>query len=154
MRIRDMDKTDQILVHKPEVLVPAPDNNMVWIPGGTFKMGSEHFYPEERPVHEVRVDGFWMDRYAVTNSQFFRFVAETGYLTMAERVPAAKDYPGVPQECLVPGASVFHRTLGPVDPRNYTNWWSWVPGANWKNPFGPQSSNRRHRESPSGAYRR
>ena len=69
---------------------------MVWIPGGNFKMGSKRFYPEERPVHEVCVDGFWMDRFTVTNDQFARFVADTGYATVAERVPDEKDYPGAP----------------------------------------------------------
>ena len=117
-----------------------PDKDMVWIPGGVFKMGSEQFYPEEGPVREVRVDGFWMDRYTVTNEQFARFVAETGYITTAERTPDANDYPGVPKEVLVPGASVFHRTPGPVDIRDYTKWWTWVPGANWRHPIGPQSS--------------
>jgi formylglycine-generating enzyme required for sulfatase activity len=134
-----MNQPDQIL-HQPVALASAPDNDMVSIPGGVFKMGSEHFYPEEGPVQEVHVDGFLMDRYTVTNSQFACFVAETRYVTMAERTPNAKDYPGVPPECLVPGASVFHRTPGPVDRRDYTNWWSWVPGANWSHPFGPQSS--------------
>src|SRR3989442_6695530 len=60
---------------------------MVWIPGGTFRMGSEDFYPEERPVHEVAVDGFWMDRDTVTNLQFKRFVEATSYVTLAERAP-------------------------------------------------------------------
>src|SRR5882762_2075602 len=63
----------------------APDSDMLWIPGRTFRMGSEDFYPEERPIHEVSVDGFWMDRCTVTNAQFAQFVAATGYVTLAER---------------------------------------------------------------------
>ena len=76
-------------------------------------MGSTNFYPEERPVHEVTVDGFWMDRYAVTNEQFARFVAETGYVTLAERPPRPEDFPGAPPENLVPGSMVFQKRKGP-----------------------------------------
>ena len=117
---------------------PAPD--MEWIPGGTFRMGSERFYAEERPVHEVKVDGLWMDRSEVTNEQFARFVAETSYVTLAERAPKAEDFPGAPPENLVAGSMVFLKRTGPVDLRNYANWWAWVPGANWRHPKGPDSS--------------
>jgi sulfatase modifying factor 1 len=113
---------------------------MVWIPGGTFRMGSADFYIEERPVHEVTVDGFWIDRYEVTNEQFAGFVADTGYVTLAERPPRPEDFPGAPQENLVPGSMVFQKRSGPVDLRNYANWWAWVPGANWRHPNGPGSS--------------
>jgi formylglycine-generating enzyme required for sulfatase activity len=67
--------------------------DMVWIPGGTFRMGSDRHYPEERPVHRVTVDGFWMDRMPVTNQRFARFVEETGHVTFAEIAPKAEDYP-------------------------------------------------------------
>ncbi len=117
---------------------PHPD--MIWIPGGTFRMGSEDFYPEERPVHEVTVDGFWVDRYTVTNEQFARFVEATGYVTLAERPLNPADFPGAPAENLVPGSMVFQKTAGPVDLRNYTNWWAWMPGTSWRHPFGPRSS--------------
>jgi formylglycine-generating enzyme len=117
---------------------PYPD--MVWIPGETFRMGSEVFYPEERPVHEVAVTGFWMDRYAVTNELFARFVEATGYVTLAERALNPDDFPGAPAENLVPGSMVFQKTRGPVDLRNYANWWAWVPGASWRRPFGPSST--------------
>ena len=80
---------------------------MLWIPGGTFRMGSERFYPEERPVHEVTVAGFWMDRYAVTNEMFTRFVEATGYITVAERPLNPEEYPGAPPENLVPGRWCF-----------------------------------------------
>jgi len=118
----------------------APHPGMLWIPGGTFRMGSEDFYPEERPVHEVAVDGFWMDCYAITNEQFGRFVAATNYLTLAEREPNPADFPGAPPENLVPGSMVFQKTRGAVDLHNYANWWAWVPGASWRHPLGPHSS--------------
>src|SRR5271165_2190037 len=84
--------------------------DMIWIPSGTFRMGSDEFYFEERPVHEVAVNGFWIDRHPVTKEQFARFVAETGYLTVAERALNPADFPGAPVENLVPGSMVFHRT--------------------------------------------
>src|ERR1700752_357046 len=110
---------------------------MVWIPGETCLMGSADFYPEERPIHDVPVDGFWIDRYTVTNEQFARFVAETGYLTVAERPLSPADFPGAPVENLVPGSMVFHKTKGRVDLRNYANWWRWTPGASWRHLHGP-----------------
>jgi len=118
----------------------ASHPDMVWIPGGTFRMGSENFYPEERPVHEVTVDSFWMDCYTVTNAQFARFVEATGYVTLAERPLNPADFPGAPPENLVPGSMLFHKTAGAVDLRNYANWWAWTPGASWRHPLGPRSS--------------
>jgi formylglycine-generating enzyme required for sulfatase activity len=103
-------------------------------------MGAEDFYPEERPVHEVSVDGFWMDCCEVTNEQFARFVDETSYPTLAERPLNPADFPGAPPENLVPGSMLFHKTEGPVDLRNYVNWWAWTPGTNWRHPQGPGSS--------------
>lgn len=117
---------------------PAP--GMVWIPGGTFRMGSEQHYPEEAPVHRVTVDGFWIDRYAVTNADFGRFVEATGHVTLAERPPRAEDYPGALPGMLVPGSLVFQQPSGPVDRRNIGNWWAYVPGADWRQPDGPGSS--------------
>jgi formylglycine-generating enzyme len=113
---------------------------MAWIPGATFRMGSEDFYPDERPVHELSVDGFWMDCYEVTNEQFACFVEATGYETVAERPLNPADFPGAPPENLVPGSMLFHNTDGPVDLRNFANWWSWVPGTSWRHPQGPASS--------------
>jgi sulfatase modifying factor 1 len=118
----------------------APHPGMAWIPGGTFRMGSDDFYPEESPVHEVTVDAFWMDSYAVTNEEFTRFVAATGYITLAERPVKAEDFPGAPPENLVPGSMVFQKREGPVDLRNYANWWARPPGTSWRRPLGPQSS--------------
>lgn len=116
-----------------------PHPGMIWIPGGTFRMGSENFYPEERPVHQVAVDGFWMDKYQVTNTQYAHFVDETGYVTVAEQPPDPEDFPGAPPENLVPGSLVFHKTKGPVDLRYYDQWWDWTPGAYWREPQGPGS---------------
>jgi formylglycine-generating enzyme required for sulfatase activity len=113
---------------------------MVWVPGGTFLMGSEEFYPEERPVHPVTVDGFWMDRFEVTVADFRRFVQATGYVTVAERTPKAQDYPGADPRLLVPGSLVFRKTNGPVRLDDYRNWWAWTPGADWRHPEGPQSN--------------
>ena len=104
-------------------------NEMIWIEGGTFQMGSGAFYPEERPVHSATVDGFWMDRAAVTNQQFARFVEATNYVTLAERQPDPADFPGAPVENLVPGSMVFQKQDRAVDLRDYANWWAWVPGA-------------------------
>jgi formylglycine-generating enzyme required for sulfatase activity len=112
---------------------------MAWVPGGTFLMGSADFYPEERPVHRVTVDGFWMDSHPVTVAEFRRFVTATGYVTVAERPLAAADYPDADPALLVPGSLVFHRTPGPVDLRDYRNWWAYVPGACWRHPGGPGS---------------
>jgi sulfatase modifying factor 1 len=117
-----------------------PFENMVWVPGGTFLMGSNQHYPEEAPAHYASVDGFWMDRYTVTNVQFRQFVEATSYVTVAERVPNAADYPGAKPELLVPASVVFHKSPGPVDLRNHYNWWEYVPGANWRHPQGPRSS--------------
>jgi formylglycine-generating enzyme required for sulfatase activity len=118
---------------------PPPQKRMVWISGGEFLMGSEEFYPEERPVHRVRVDGFWMDQYQVANIEFRRFVKETGYVTVAERPLDPADYPGADPTLLVPGSLVFRRTRGPVDLSDYHNWWAYVPGACWRHPEGPSS---------------
>ncbi len=117
---------------------PAPE--MVWIPGGTFLMGSNQHYPEEAPAHMVTVNGFWMDMYTVTNAQFRHFVDATQHVTIAERDLDPRDYPDALPELLVPGSAVFHKPAGRVDLRNPGNWWSYVPGANWRHPEGPESS--------------
>jgi formylglycine-generating enzyme len=116
----------------------APEG-MAWVPGGEFAMGSEAFYPEEGPVRRVAVDGFWIDRDPVTVAQFRRFVKATGYVTVAERPLDPADYPGADPSALVPGALVFQPARGPVDLRDYRNWWAYVPGATWQRPEGPAS---------------
>ena len=115
-------------------------SGMKWVPGGTFRMGSDRHYPEEMPVHEVTVDGFWVDQYTVTNRDFAGFVAATGYRTIAERPLDPADYPGAAPHLLKPGSLVFHKTRGPVDLRDYRNWWSWKAGAYWRHPEGKGSS--------------
>jgi formylglycine-generating enzyme required for sulfatase activity len=113
---------------------------MSWIPGGTFRMGSNKHYEEEAPAHEATVGSFWMDRYPVTNDQFRRFVNETGHVTFAERPPNAADYPGAKPEMLVPGSVVFQKPPVRVDLSNPYQWWTWVKGADWRHPLGPESS--------------
>jgi formylglycine-generating enzyme required for sulfatase activity len=109
------------------------------LPGGTFAMGSEDFYPEERPVHRVHVDGFWVDENPVTNGDFDRFVEATGHRTMAETAPVADDYPDADPELLVPGSVVFTGADGPVPLDDATRWWAYRPGAWWRAPEGPGS---------------
>jgi len=121
-------------------LSDPPSDTMVWIPGGTFKMGSDRHYPEEAPAHNVRVAGFWMSRHTVTNAEFARFVDDTGYITVAERPANPDDYPGALPELLVPSSVVFKKTKGPVDLRNPYNWWTYVAGADWRHPQGPKTS--------------
>ena len=128
-------------------VVPA---GMEWIPGGEFTMGSEGQYAlrNEGPAHAVRVRAFFMDAHAVTNAQFAAFVEATGYVTMAERAVDWEEMraqlpPGTPRpsdEELAPGSLVFTPSDGPVDLRNLSRWWRWVPGANWRRPEGPGSS--------------
>jgi len=113
---------------------------MIWIPGGTFRMGSEKHYPEERPVHRVTVDGFWMDRFPVTNARFRAFVEATGHVTFAEIIPNAADYPGALPEMLYAGSLVFTKASGPVDLSSMANWWQYQRGAYWREPRGPGST--------------
>lgn len=117
---------------------PAPD--MVWIPGGEFTIGSDTHYPEERPAHRVTVDGFWIDRFPVTNESFAKFVSETGHVTVAELPPNPNEYPGARPEMLHPGSLVFTKPQHRVDMRHISNWWSFVFGADWRHPRGPGSS--------------
>jgi formylglycine-generating enzyme len=124
----------------PSGLRLAPAKNMAWIPAGEFAMGSDDFYPEERPVHRVAVDGFWIDEHPVTVAEFRRFVKATGYLTWAELAPDPADYPDAEPEMLAPGSLVFHQAAGPVDLRDVRNWWRWTTGAQWRHPEGPDST--------------
>ncbi len=117
---------------------PFPD--MVWIPGGAFRMGSDTHYAEERPTHMVEVDGFWMDRQPVTNDRFARFVGATHHSTMAELPPNPADYPGALEHMLHPGSLVFVRPERAVNLTDIRNWWHFVLGADWRHPQGPQST--------------
>jgi formylglycine-generating enzyme required for sulfatase activity len=118
----------------------SPSEDMVWIPGGTFVMGSDRHYPEEAPAHQVAVDGFWMERFTVTNLKFQRFVEATGHVTLAERPANAADYPGAKQELLAPSSVVFKKAPRGTSLRDPYNWWVYVRGANWRHPRGPASS--------------
>jgi formylglycine-generating enzyme required for sulfatase activity len=113
-----------------------PPEGMVWVPGGTFLMGSDAFYPEERPAHRVTVDGFWMDEHPVTNAEFARFIYATGYVTLAEGTPDPGDYPSVDPALLVPGSLVFRRPPHRVSLHDPRSWWVYVPGACWRHPEG------------------
>ena len=118
----------------------APHPGMIWIPGGTFMMGSDKHYPEEAPAHEVTVDGFWMDSHTVTNEEFRKFVDATKHVTSAERAPNPDDYPGAKPELLVPASVVFQKPKQQVSLNDCYQWWTYVPGANWRHPEGPASS--------------
>jgi formylglycine-generating enzyme required for sulfatase activity len=113
---------------------------MSHVPGGTFTMGSNDHYPEEAPTHRVRVDAFWIDRYAVTNREFAHFVDATGYVTLAERPANPADYPGAKPELLAPSSVMFRKAKERVDLANHYNWWIYVAGADWRHPRGPGSS--------------
>ena len=119
---------------------PAP-SGMVWVPGGEFWMGCEECgMPDALPVHLVSVTGFWMDTTPVTNADFDRFVNATHYVTVAERKPDPGDFPGAPPDKLVPGSIVFTPPAHPVSLDDFSQWWSYVPGANWRHPEGPGST--------------
>ncbi|MBV9579738.1 MAG: formylglycine-generating enzyme family protein [Chloroflexi bacterium] len=121
---------------------------MVWIPGGVFTMGSDAHYPEEAPAHLANVDGFWMDRHAVTNEQFRRFVDATQYVTVAERRPNKADYPDARPEMLMPASAVFRNPGRRVDLREPYHWWIYVKGAQWRHPRGAGSSVRKLGDHP------
>jgi formylglycine-generating enzyme required for sulfatase activity len=128
---------------------PAP-KGMVWIPGGEFSMGSDAaddslchrpgLSQDAQPIHRVYVDGFWMDQTEVTNAEFEKFVAATGYKTIAEIAPTREQFPTAPLENLVAGSPVFTPTPGPVDLNNFLLWWRYEKGADWRHPEGPQSN--------------
>jgi formylglycine-generating enzyme len=122
--------------------------DMVTIPAGRFRMGSADFYPEEAPVREVEIGSFAIQRTPVTVAQFARFVEQTGYVTVAERPPDPADYPEADPWLLVPGSAVFHPTPGPVRVDDPTVWWAYVPGADWRHPWGPNSDNTERADHP------
>jgi formylglycine-generating enzyme required for sulfatase activity len=136
---------------------PAPEG-MVFIPGAEFSMGASDPRADNeggrdpladaRPIHRVRLDGFWMDRTEVTNAQFARFVAATGYVTVAERTPRAEDFPGAPAQNLVAGSVVFSPPTHALPLDNHYRWWSYVHGASWRHPFGPDSDITGHEQYP------
>ena len=115
-------------------------NGMIWIPGGTFWMGSADGRPDELPVHQVTMTGFWIDKAEVSNEQFEQFVRATGYVTVAERPPDPNEFPGADPKLLVPGSVVFTPPAEEVPLNDASAWWRYVPGANWRHPEGPVSS--------------
>ncbi len=120
----------------------------VWVPGGTFRMGSDHHYPEEGPAHRVQVDGFFLDATPVTNAQFRAFVEDTGYVTFAEIAPDPRDYPGALPHMLKAGSLVFVDPGHTVDLRDWGAWWTFTFGANWRRPRGPNSNIRGRDDHP------
>lgn len=123
------------------IKVVKDDNKdgMIFIPGGTFRMGSDDHYPEESPSTDVMIDDFWIDQVPVTNLQFAKFVGSTGYVTLAERVPNAADYPGIKPDMIQAGSLVFVQPNQPVSLHDPLNWWAFVFGADWRHPTGPGS---------------
>ncbi|MDB6095601.1 MAG: formylglycine-rating enzyme family protein [Verrucomicrobia bacterium] len=123
---------------------------MAWIPGGRFTMGTDDpaSFVNEGPAHSVTVSGFWMDVHPVTNEEFAKFVAATGYLTTAEKpvdwetlkAQLPPDTPKLSAAELAPGSLVFIPPNHPVPLDQLAAWWSWVPGANWRHPAGPRSN--------------
>ena len=113
--------------------------SMVWIPGGSFQRGSENGQGDEQPVRSITIRGFWMDRTEVTNRQYHDFVRATGYVTVAERQPDPRQFPGADPSLLIAGAIVFTSPQERVSLRDHYAWWRYVPGANWRHPTGPES---------------
>jgi formylglycine-generating enzyme len=116
------------------------DSRTVLIPGGTFRMGSNKHYPEEAPVHRVSIDAFRIDTTPVTNRQFDEFVRATSYVTFAEIPPDPNDYPGALPHMLYAGSLVFSPPAHPVDLSNWSEWWTFLKGADWRHPYGPKSN--------------
>lgn len=123
------------LAFEDDVDAPEAPQGMIWIPGGTFVMGSDSHYPEEAPAHPVKVDGFWINETPVTNRRFMEFVKATGYVTTAEQVPDAKDYPGAKPEMLRAGSLLFVQPKSVSGP-DISQWWTFKFGANWRRPLG------------------
>jgi formylglycine-generating enzyme required for sulfatase activity len=144
-----MDETQTLRLDESERMpAPSPVDGMVRLEGGTFLMGSNDHYPEEHPAHRVTVDGFWIDPYPVTTAQFATFVEATNYVTVAERIPNAADYPGAKKEMLVPASLVFTKPHDPIPPKNFYDWWRYVTGADWRHPRGPNSSSKGREQHP------
>jgi len=130
------DGAPQVVAAEPPA-GPAPDG-MVWVGGGSFDMGSPDARPDERPVHDTVVRGIWVDRHEVTNAQFAAFVDATGYVTIAERIPDPREFPGADPAMLVPGSLVFRAPDRPA--RSFYDWWDYLPGASWRCPEGGSST--------------
>jgi sulfatase modifying factor 1 len=132
----------------PSTACVAPDRQQVFVPGGTFQMGSVEYYDEEGPVHSVSVAPFSIDRFDVTNAEFARFVAATHYVTDAERKPDPKDYPDIPPDKLQAGGAIFMSPTGVRSLEDPNAWWAFAPGADWRHPDGPGSGIAGHDNDP------
>lgn len=130
-----------------ETIAGSKEGKMVLIKGGTYAMGSNEF-SDSKPVHQVKVNDFYMDEHEVTNAQFAQFVKQTGYKTVAERELDPADFPNVPKEKLLPGSAVFIPPAGKVGLDDYMQWWKYVVGADWQHPEGPGSSIKGREEHP------
>lgn len=117
----------------------ACPGNMVEVPAGTFRIGDDNQWVEERSASSVEVDSFCIDTHEVTNDQFGKFIQETGYLTVAERPLSETQFPLLSDEERQPGSVVFKMPTSP-EPVQPLSWWHWVPGANWRHPEGPEST--------------
>lgn len=111
----------------------------MWVDGGETRIGDDRFYPEEKPIRTVRVDGFWIDDHEVTNAEFSAFTSATGYVTLAEKAPTTDEFPDADPELLAAGSGVFRR-LSRDESAEPLSWWRWVPGATWRRPLGPEST--------------
>jgi formylglycine-generating enzyme required for sulfatase activity len=129
-------------------ITDAKRDGMVLVRGGEFWMGSEDFYPEEAPLRLAGVGDFWIDARPVTNAQFARFVAETSYVTFAEKAPDPALYPGMSPDMAKAGSAVFTPTRGPVNLGDPSQWWRFVFGADWRHPRGPDSAIERLMDHP------
>jgi formylglycine-generating enzyme len=135
----DMSSQSQVS-ERAETPQADPLSGMIFVPGGEFRMGSDYHYPEEAPTHRVSVGGFWIDSAPVTNRQFRRFVNVTKHITFAEIAPKAEDYPGALPHMLKAGSLVFSPPKEPVDLKDWSQWWRFKFGADWRRPYGPRSS--------------
>jgi formylglycine-generating enzyme required for sulfatase activity len=134
--------TTMLRVDKEQGVRSSDDRagGMVWIPGGTFRMGSDRHYPEEAPSRQVAVGGFWIDRTPVTNLQFSQFVAATGHVTTAEAPPDPTEYPGALPHMLYAGSLVFMRPRSTFDLCDRSQWWFFLEGSDWRHPYGPKTN--------------
>ncbi|WP_415234985.1 formylglycine-generating enzyme family protein [Sneathiella sp.] len=135
-----LDLLAEVNTSSSETKCKSKTGDQVWIEGGTFTMGDNETYREEAPEHKVTIDSFWIDTNEVTNAQFKKFIDETGYVTVAERKPNPEDIPGAPPEMLKPGSVVFTPPFDVGGMQNITQWWTYMPGANWRHPSGPKSN--------------
>lgn len=125
---------------REQLQISTNTTGMILIPGGTFRMGSDRHYPEEAPSHQVKVDSFFIDATPVTNGKFREFVRATGHVTFAEIPPDPKDYPGALPHMLYAGSLVFSPPSQPVNLNDWSQWWQFLKGADWRHPYGPKSN--------------